>query len=38
MMKKYLIPTSRGIVVLDECFISYLVELWLAKGGVLWTK
>lgn len=31
-MKTYLIQTSRGIVVLDESFISLLVELWLARG------
>lgn len=34
-MKTYLIPTSYGLVPLDESFISLLVELWLAKGGVL---
>lgn len=34
-MKTYLIPTSHGLVALDECIISWLVELWLAKGGKL---
>lgn len=34
-MKTYLIPTSRGIVVLDECFISLLVEMWLEGRVVL---
>lgn len=29
-MKTYLIPTSRGLVPLDEAFITYLVELWLS--------
>lgn len=34
-MKIYLIPTSRGIVPLEESFISFLVEMWLIKGGVI---
>lgn len=34
-MKTYLMPTSRGIITLDECFISLLVELWLNGGIVL---
>lgn len=33
-MKQYLIQTSHGIVTLDESFIAYLFEYWLAKGGV----
>lgn len=34
-MKTYLIQTSRGIVALDENFISLLVELWLKGEFVL---
>lgn len=37
-MKTYLIQTSYGLVTLDESFISFLVELWLAKGSALWMK
>lgn len=33
-MKTYLIQTSRGIVALDESFISLLVEFWL-KGSIV---
>lgn len=34
-MKTYLIPTSRGIISLDESFISLLVEYWLNGRIVL---
>lgn len=33
-MNIYLIQTSHGIVALNESFIAYIFEWWLANGGL----